>query len=82
MTKAQSPGRPAWSVHPPDIRRALKTAISRCYAVIGEARKSGNQPVAEAFRGVLDKIKEADLAVKEARAIYAGTDVSQEEIES
>ena len=83
MTKSiGSARRPAWTIHPPDIRRALKQAINRCYRLIGEARRTGNDEVANAFSGVLDKIKEADQATKEARAIYgwdSTADVSKEE---
>lgn len=70
MTAEANKGRPDWSIHPPDIRRALKTAVSRCYALIREARRAGNQPVVDAFGAVLTKIKDADQAVREARALY------------
>lgn len=82
MTKSPGSDRPAWTIHPPDIRRALKQAINRCYRLIGEARRSGNDAVVTAFSGVLDKIKEADQAAKEARAAYgwdSTTDAAQEE---
>lgn len=67
-TRNVKEGRPAWSIHPPDIRRALGTASSRCRALIGVARRDGNQAVVEAFTVVLDKIKEAERAVRDARA--------------
>jgi hypothetical protein len=70
--------RPSWSIRPGDIRRSLKLATSRCYAIIREARKVGNQSAIEAFTTVLNKIKEADLAVREAR-ISLGWDSSAEE---
>lgn len=70
MTKSVESARPAWTIHPPDIRRALKQAINRCYRLIGEARRAGNAEVVIAFSIVLDKIKEADQAAKAARASY------------
>ena len=62
--------RPAWSIHPPDIRRALKLARSRCIQLLGVARRDGNQPVVEAFTIVLNKIKDADQAARDARSSY------------
>lgn len=71
--------RPPWSIHPPDIRRALKTARSRCYAVIKVARDNGNQPVVDAFKQVLDKIKDAEQAVREARASYGWESTAEQD---
>ena len=79
MTIATNKARPAWSIHPPDIRRALKTAISRCYALIGVARRDGNQQVVDAFTLVLNKIKDADQAARDARAIYGWESTSEKE---
>lgn len=66
--------RPAWTIQPSDIRRGLKIASQRCYRLIGEARKNGNGPVVEAFTGVLDKIKEAERALRDARSLYGWKD--------
>lgn len=74
-----SKARPPWSIHPPDIRRALKTARSRCNAVIKVARDNGNQPVVDAFKHVLDKIKDADQAVREARAAYGWESAAEDD---
>lgn len=70
MTDKANNARPAWTIHPPDIRKALKLARSRCFTLIGVARRNGNQPVVDAFTVVLDKIKEADQAVRDAKALY------------
>jgi hypothetical protein len=77
MTDVPSKGRPAWSVHPPDIQRALKSARSRCHALLGTARRNGNQPVVDAFTIVLDKIKAAQQAVRDARAAYGWESVPE-----
>lgn len=78
MTSSTNKGRPAWSIHPPDIRRALKLARSRCYALIGTARRDGNQPVVDAFTIVLNKIKDAEQATRDARAAYGWESATEE----
>ena len=79
MTDKASNARPAWTIHPPDIRKALKLARSRCYTLIGVARRNGNQPVVDAFTVVLDKIKEADQAVRDAKGLYGWEEAPEEE---
>ena len=79
MTDVTNKGRPAWSIHPPDIRRALKSARSRCHALISVARRDGNQQVVDAFTIVLNKIKDADQAARDARATYGWELTTEEE---
>jgi len=79
MTAKATNARPAWTIHPPDIRKALKLARSRCYTLIGVARRNGNQPVVDAFTVVLDKIKDADQAVRDAKALYGWEGPQDEE---
>jgi len=79
MTGKVTSARPAWTIHPPDIRKALKLARSRCYTLIGVARRNGNQPVVDAFTIVLDKIKDADQAVHDAKVLYGWEGAGQDE---
>ena len=79
MTDKANNARPAWTIHPPDIRKALKLARSRCYTLIGVARRNCNQPVVDTFTIVLGKIKEADQAVRDAKVLYGWEETPQDE---
>ena len=79
VTKPEKHERPAWTIHPPDIRRALKQAYSRCHRLIAVARRNGNDEVVKVFTVVLNKIKEADQATKDARASYGWDSTAKDE---